>query len=46
MRVRLLKEVNQFLPGKILDIEDERAREMIAKGEAMEEKSLQPKEVK
>lgn len=46
MRVRLLKETGNFKPGKILDIEDERAKEMIARGEAMEEMSRQPKEVK
>jgi hypothetical protein len=47
MRVRLLREMGHYKPGKIMDIDDEWAREMIARGEAMEEKSLQPaKEVK
>jgi hypothetical protein len=47
MRVRLLREIGHFKPGKVLDVDDERAREMIARGEAMEDKSLYPrKEVK
>jgi len=46
LRIRLLKDIETLKAGTIVFLSDDDAREFIRKGEAMEDKSTEPKETK